>query len=162
MATALLLGCASSSTPAASGRAPTPIASRPASPPTANSTPPAASAPAAAAPAAPAVLSTLKGVYTDAQATAGKELYVGRCVSCHTGEHGSGAFRRKWAGKPVQSLWGIIRETMPDDDPGGLSNEQYSQVVAYLLKLNGLPPGSTPLPADSLALAKIRLDTLTK
>lgn len=158
-ATALLFGCASGSTTSK------PAAPAPSAPPPAAATtppPPRPVPPPTTAPTTPGMQSTLMGVYTEAQAIAGKDVYSARCQSCHTGEHSSSVFKRKWAGKPVQSLWGIIRQTMPDDDPGGLSDEAYTQIVSYLLKINGLPAGTTTLPADSLALTKIRFDTLTK
>jgi mono/diheme cytochrome c family protein len=147
----LVIGCASQS---AKSPESAPAPATPASPPAEAARPPVTETGGAR--------STLTGVYTAAQATAGKDVYLGRCLSCHAGEHGTGVFRRKWAGKPVKELWSVIRETMPDDDPGGLSDEAYSSIVAYLLQLNGLPAGATPLPADSLALKTIRLDTLTK
>jgi mono/diheme cytochrome c family protein len=136
---ALLLGCASYAT---AGGAPAPRVAK--------------------ASTQDSIRSTLTGVYTDSQAIAGKDAYVGRCLSCHAGEHASPVFRRKWAGKMLKEMWALIRETMPDGEPGSLSDEQYSDVVAYILKLNSMPAGATPLPADSLALKKIRLDTLTK
>ena len=42
-------------------------------------------------------------------------------------------------------------------EPGTLSDEEYAQVTAYLLRLNGMPDGSLDLPADSAALGTIRI-----
>lgn len=123
------------------------------------SAPPAASAPPASATASD-MRSTVSGVYADEQATQGKEVYSTQCVSCHSGDHVGGQFRRHWAGKPLSNLYGLIVETMPQDNPGSLSRDDYVRVIAYLLKANGMPAGETPLPTDSLALSKIRLDTL--
>jgi hypothetical protein len=39
---------------------------------------------------------------------------------------------------------------MPANDPGSLSDQQYRQVLAYLLSKNGYPAGSKPLTADTL------------
>ena len=41
---------------------------------------------------------------------------------------------------------------------GTLTREQYLSAVAYILKLNGLPAGPTPLASDSVALSAITLD----
>jgi hypothetical protein len=45
---------------------------------------------------------------------------------------------------------------MPRDDPGSLTAEEYAAVVAYMLRLNGRPPGERELPADAEALARMR------
>ena len=47
---------------------------------------------------------------------------------------------------------------MPKDDPESLSVAERAQVVAYLLKLNGLPAGKTELPTDAEALKKIKIE----
>jgi len=104
--------------------------------------------------------STQSGVFTEAQATKGKDVYAGQCVSCHQGDHIGSQFRRHWNGKALSSLFALITETMPQDNPGSLAREDYVNVIAYLLKANGNPAGTVPLPDDSLALTKIRLDTL--
>jgi len=47
---------------------------------------------------------------------------------------------------------------MPKNEPGSLQPDEYADVLAYLLKLNDFPSGSEALPADSLALKKIRIE----
>jgi hypothetical protein len=47
---------------------------------------------------------------------------------------------------------------MPVDNPGRLSREQYTDIVAYLFKLNRLPPGDRPLPADDEGLKQVRIE----
>jgi hypothetical protein len=44
---------------------------------------------------------------------------------------------------------------MPQMAPGSLSPDANAKIVAYLLKSNGMPAGSKPLPADQAALDKI-------
>ena len=46
---------------------------------------------------------------------------------------------------------------MPKTEPGSLETQDYIQVISYILKINGAPPGKTPLPADIDELKKIRL-----
>jgi hypothetical protein len=48
---------------------------------------------------------------------------------------------------------------MPDDRPGRLSREQYADVVAYLLRQNGMPAGPRRLSADPAQLERIRIAT---
>jgi hypothetical protein len=46
---------------------------------------------------------------------------------------------------------------MPDGNPGSLPKEEYAAALAYILKLNGLTAGATPLATDSVALAGVKL-----
>ena len=117
--------------------------------------PPAKTGPA---PKAPAVLTTASGVYTAAQAARGEQLYMNLCVSCHpAGTYAQQAFRDKWNGAPVAQLFDFVSNMMPKNEPGTLELSEYADVIAYVLKVNGAPPGKTPLPPDSAALRKIRL-----
>ncbi len=44
---------------------------------------------------------------------------------------------------------------MPMDAPGKLSAEEYADVVAYMLKLQGAPPGEAELSAELRELDRI-------
>ena len=104
--------------------------------------------------------STLKGVYTEAQATKGKDVYSGLCMSCHpAGIHSGTSFLTAWGGRPLWELYGYISERMPKNEPASLPADEYAQIVAYLLKLNGMPAGAQELPTDSVTLKAIRFDT---
>lgn len=104
--------------------------------------------------------STLSGVYTAAQATTGQGLYESTCLGgCHgRSDHTGIAFRQRWAGHSLFELFQLIHDRMPDDDPGTLSSDESLQLVAYLLKLNGLPAGSDALGSDATALKKIKIE----
>ncbi len=103
-------------------------------------------------------LSTSIGVYTAAQAARGEQTYMNICVSCHPpGTYTAPVFRQKWDGAPLSQLYGLISQTMPKMEPGTLEPEEYAQVVAYILKINGAPAGTRPLPADIEPLEKIRI-----
>ncbi|HJR57896.1 MAG TPA: cytochrome c [Vicinamibacterales bacterium] len=114
---------------------------------------------AGAAQAPPAkVVTTSSGVYTAAQAARGEQTYMNICVACHpAGTYTAPAFRQKWDGAPLSQLFGLISHTMPKEEPGTLTPEEYAQVLAYLLKINGAPAGKTELPADAAPLKKIRI-----
>lgn len=104
---------------------------------------------------------TMDGVYTAAQAAAGRDLFASACQSCHTPTvHAGPPFKAKWFGRDLGELFGYLRAEMPKSDPGSLSDEEYVQSIAYLLRINGMPAGATALAADSAALATIRLDSL--
>ena len=42
-------------------------------------------------------------------------------------------------------LYTLIRNSMPADNPGGLSENNYANIVAYILQFNGVAAGTTPL-----------------
>ncbi len=98
-------------------------------------------------------------IYTEEQAAAGQAVFTKTCSECHETKDVTGAdFRTKWKGQTVFALFEQIRTTMPDGNPGTLSRDEYIGTVAYILKLNGLPSGTTPLATDSTGLAGLTLD----
>jgi mono/diheme cytochrome c family protein len=110
--------------------------------------------------------STARGVYTEAQAAEGAELYKGVCAACH-GENMmgtyevptlTGKFVANWANGSVGTLFDYISNAMPQMAPGSLPAEDNAKIVAYLLKANGMPAGSKPLPSDTAALGKIAFE----
>jgi mono/diheme cytochrome c family protein len=109
--------------------------------------------------AAPAPHSTLRGAYTEAQAARGEATYRANCTSCHaTSAHTGDAFVSAWDTRTAFDLFELIRTTMPIDNPGRLSREQYADIVAYMFKLNRLPPGDKPLPSDDEGLKQVRIE----
>ncbi len=104
--------------------------------------------------------STLKGVFTDAQAARGKDIYVGSCRECHTpASHTGVVFKNSWGGKLLSDLLAYMQERMPKNNPGSLTMEEYADVTAYILSLNGLPSGDDALPSDAAAARRIRIET---
>jgi hypothetical protein len=98
------------------------------------------------------------GAYTEDQATQGEIVYKKVCASCHelsfhTGEE----FRANWFTRSVWDLFKILKTTMPEDNIGGLTDDEYVRVMAYVFKLNGFPASADSLKADSLELKKIRI-----
>ena len=98
------------------------------------------------------------GAYTEDQATQGEVVYKKVCASCHelsfhTGEE----FRANWFTRSVWDLFKVLKTTMPEDNIGGLSDDEYIRVMAYVFKLNGFPASTDSLKADSLELKKIRI-----
>lgn len=115
--------------------------------------------PAAGARAPGTAMDARPGPYTAQQATRGEATFQDACSRCHETSHFSTAdFFRTWTRAPLSQLYGFIATTMPRGRPGSLSRPQYADVVAYLLALNGIPPGETDLPATTAALARIRVE----
>jgi mono/diheme cytochrome c family protein len=104
--------------------------------------------------------STLSGVYTDEQASRGKDVYAGSCRSCHTpASHTGATFNKWWRGKRLSDLFLFVSTRMPKNDPGSLSPDDVADVMAYLLRMNAMPVGKEELPPDADSLKKIRIET---
>jgi len=107
------------------------------------------------------------GVYTKEQAGRGQKVYQEECMKCH-GENLAGGeaspalagseWAAKWNGKTAGDLFGLIRKTMPTDDPGNLSSRQYADIVAYIFSVNDFPAGQTELGRDPAVLNEIRIE----
>ncbi len=106
------------------------------------------------------------GVYTSEQAERGQVQYLQACSTCHGDDlHGDSAeevpslasdhFLEGWKGRTVKDLVETIRRTMPGNSPGSLSPAAYVDLVAFILKSNGLPSGQQPLSLDLASLERI-------
>jgi hypothetical protein len=58
----------------------------------------------------------------------------------------------------VGDLFTLISQTMPQNEPASLSPQEYAQVIAYILKLNGVPAGRGDIPVDPERLKRIRIE----
>jgi mono/diheme cytochrome c family protein len=86
------------------------------------------------------------GVFTAAQAARGEQIFKGKCGSCHyPGRFTGDDLFKAFAGKPLAELFGVMRESMPEDNPGTLPAQEYGDVVAYFLQLNKFPTGADEL-----------------
>ena len=102
--------------------------------------------------------------YTLAQAKRGEEVFRGHCSEqCH-GLNLDGGDVPPLKGKPFKDHWGAggldalfmqMFTKMPAPAPGTLTPEMYADVLAFILNRNGVPPGTTELPADVEKLASM-------
>lgn len=105
--------------------------------------------------------SSADGVYTRQQADEGRDLFALACQSCHAPtQHSGPPFLGKWHGRTLADLFTYLRREMPQTDPGTMTNDEYAALTAYILRINQMPTGRTPLAADSAALHRIRIDTV--
>ena len=103
------------------------------------------------------------GIYTAAQADRGAAVFKTSCTTCHETSRFTGdEFLAGWTGKPLHELFQHMSTTMPEDNPGSLKPQQYADVVAYFLKLNGYPAGKTELESATDGLKAIKFDKKAK
>lgn len=99
------------------------------------------------------------GVYTAAQAERGQAVFRSKCASCHApNRFTDDLFYSSFAGKPLFEMFDVISDSMPEDNPGSLKKEEYADVIAYLLKLNNFPAGTTEVPTDKDGLSAIMME----
>ncbi len=63
------------------------------------------------------------------------------------------------AGRTLDDLFFITRTTMPEGEGGTLSEEQYLDVLAYMLLRNGYSAGERELTADATELTAVTLES---
>lgn len=101
--------------------------------------------------------SIFDGVFTEAQVERGRIAYEDQCASCHGYDLVSQAgaphmvmpsFRYGWHGRTIAQKLEQIRTTMPQGFPESMSDQEYLEVIAYILDFNGYPSGDRKLDAD--------------
>lgn len=121
------------------------------------------------------LISVLDGVFTEVQAERGRAAYSAPCGMCH-GRRLNGApddedmiagpplarakFLRTWRGRSVATLLDYTRATMPENNPGSLTDEEYLDIIAYMLSVSRLPSGDRELLPDPQRLARIIIEPM--
>lgn len=95
------------------------------------------------------------GVYSAAQATRGRALYEEKCTGCHANK----MWGQDWPEKSVFDVYDVVKNFMPEDNPGSLSAAQTRDILAYILQNNKLPAGKVELPEAEADLKQIALAT---
>src|SRR4051812_20648607 len=82
------------------------------------------------------------GPFTAAQEAAGRAAYLTHCASCHlptlggrneAAELTGSGFIKAWSARTTSDLLTFIRQTMPPGNRGNLGDENYVNLVAFLL-----------------------------
>jgi mono/diheme cytochrome c family protein len=111
-----------------------------------------------------AALAQAGGVFAEAQAQRGEQTYQANCALCHgaglTGGPAAPAlsgpeFTFGWKEKSAGDLFAYVKANMPPGGGGSLTDAQYADVVALILKANGAAAGEKELPADPAALKSV-------
>jgi alcohol dehydrogenase (cytochrome c) len=99
----------------------------------------------------------LAHAFTAEQAEAGLASYTQSCVACHgadlrmlpTAPLQGTEFIAKWRTRSTNDLLAQMRTTMPPESPGGLGEDAYLGIMAYILQRNGNAPSDQRLLAAS-------------
>jgi mono/diheme cytochrome c family protein len=95
--------------------------------------------------------------YGAAQAERGGPLYAANCVACHGTDLLGGdrapalagpAFTARWSNRPLSELLDYMQVQMPLQSPGGLTRHQNADILAFVLRRNGIPVGQKDLADD--------------
>ena len=92
--------------------------------------------------------------FLPSQAARGEKIYQESCGTCHSAaQHIGQAFVENWNDRRVYDFYALVRATMPLDNPGGMKEQEYLDVVAYLLQANHhASAGPDSLKADTVSL----------
>jgi hypothetical protein len=105
---------------------------------------------------------TQAGVFSAAQAERGSGEYGRHCARCHGPDlDGIGAapmlyssrFLDRWREDSLRTLFDYVKTNMPQDGkpgPGGLSQQQYLDILAFLLQSSELTAGASELRTEDL------------
>lgn len=107
------------------------------------------------------------GVFQAAQAERGQASYAAACAACHGPDLVSTdpeapaltdfSFTLQWVGKTIGERFERIRTTMPLGAGGNLSDQEYLDILAFVLSFNGYPAGAAELtPMSDLEVAITR------
>jgi mono/diheme cytochrome c family protein len=108
------------------------------------------------------------GVFSAEQSQRGQKAYEAFCTRCHGlnllgGRAGAGGgpslkdanFWLDWERAPLSSLLSKIQRTMPLDSPGSLRDDDYTDLLSFILSQNSFPSGTTELVAAAVADVRI-------
>jgi len=98
------------------------------------------------------------GPFTTQQADAGRAAYQTNCAGCHAADlSGIGnalplsglPFTSSWGNRTVGDLVGFLEGAMPPNNPGGLGEQNYLNIAAFILQSNGARAGNQALAGNS-------------
>jgi len=91
--------------------------------------------------------------FTRQQADEGHKSYAMNCASCHKADLSGGnapalggeTFSTNWGRHTVAELYSYVKAMMPYCDGGSLGNQEYADILAYILSANGARAGNREL-----------------
>ena len=93
-------------------------------------------------------------IYSKAQAKIGAKLYQTNCIACHDKKY----FRpvlKAWDGQSLGLFFSVMSASMPEGNPGSLPENDYVDILAYILSLSRYPAGESALDHQNGSLNEI-------
>jgi cytochrome c len=101
------------------------------------------------------------------QLSRGEDVYFADCAQCHNDDLSGGAmhsapplagdaFLMRWSGRTAQDLLELARMTMPEGQPRSLNDQEYLDVVAFVLSRNKIALGADALAEPGLKQIALR------
>ena len=97
--------------------------------------------------------------YLPTQAARGADVFDGTCARCHQADQFIGSeFVQNWNNRRLYDFYALVRGTMPLDNPGGLKEGEYLDIIAYLLQANHQSISAPDsLKADTVQMRKTKI-----
>ncbi len=105
--------------------------------------------------------------FEQAQTTHGKALYSSSCAKCHGAQlqgitapalQGPSFAPPSNSHLTVGGIFTYMATNMPADRPGKMKDQDYADIMAFLLMSNGYKPGGAKMTADSARASKLPLN----
>ena len=84
------------------------------------------------------------GVYNRDQAKVGEALYAQHCLLCHDKKYFRPVLKR-FEGQPIGIMYTVMAISMPENNPGFLTDKEYIDILAYILSLSRYARGDGEL-----------------
>ena len=93
-------------------------------------------------------------IYSKAQAKVGEKLYADHCLLCHDKKYFRPVLKR-WEGQSLGIFFVVMSTSMPESNPGFLTENEYVDILAYILSLSRYTAGEAELDYQNGALDEI-------
>ncbi|MBT6799882.1 MAG: PQQ-binding-like beta-propeller repeat protein [Porticoccaceae bacterium] len=64
----------------------------------------------------------------------GEQVFGAHCSRCHTPKNMTDIIHDKWLNRSISEFFSVTKNTMPGESPGSLSDQDYHDVVEFMLK----------------------------
>ena len=85
------------------------------------------------------LITTWSSTTVGAAAPSAEAVWGAHCARCHAPNEIRARIQEGWLERSAGDLLERVRQTMPAESPGSLSQSEYEQSVRHLLKLAGVP-----------------------